>query len=72
MAGFAMVGRAALACSEKPQASSFAFSVATRPETAHALRGRKGDDMETWHWALVAVAGGVVFLIGLAMMKKGR
>jgi hypothetical protein len=32
----------------------------------------RGDDMETWHWALVAVAGGVVFLIGLAMMKKGR
>ena len=67
-----MVGRAGLACSGTPQAPSPAFSVATLSETAHALRGRKGADMETWHWALVAVAGGVVFLIGLAMMKKGR
>jgi hypothetical protein len=48
------------------------FSVAAPSETAHALRRRKGDHMETWHWALVAVAGGVVFLVGLAMMKKGR
>jgi len=32
----------------------------------------RGRDMETWQWALLAVAGGVVFFVGLALMKKGR
>ena len=29
-------------------------------------------DMETWQWAIFALAGGVVFFVGRWLMKKGH
>ena len=51
-------------------ATAFLWRLPQKPSIPFDVE--RGGDMETWQWALVAVAGGVVFFAGLALMKKGR